>query len=393
MRDDWSERRSVLSQERCASQFWRRPGGSKGFRRRPLESLCAKLHRSTRFVGGPANIRCNEEIAKPCWRDIIGDACKAATPSFLSESECKGVLPVPRPYWSGQLQISLVSFGINLIPATESKSEIRFHQIDRRTGQRVRHQKVSSDEEEPLEKGDIVKGYEYSKGEYIQLEPEEIEQLRIPSRHTIEIEQFVHVDEIDPGYFEKPYFVLPENSSQAEAFAVVRRAIEETKQAGLGKIALAGRERLVAVTAPSDPRLRGLMAYTLRFAGEMRDAAEYFKEIKESTVDHDQLELAKELIRRKAAEFKPGKFTDTYETALHDLVDAKLKHVSLPKAREREPRSNVIDLMDALRRSVGEKGPKRKAVVRADGKPAREHGGKPGLKLMQPRGEKRRKSA
>src|SRR5580693_2959406 len=118
-----------------------------------------------------------------------------------------------RPFWSGQLQISLVSVGIKLIPATESKSEIRFHQIDRRTGERVRHQKVSSEDEEPVEKGEIVKGYEYSKGQYIQLEPGEIDQLRIESRHTIDLEQFVHAEEIDPAFYEKPYFVLPENAA------------------------------------------------------------------------------------------------------------------------------------------------------------------------------------
>jgi DNA end-binding protein Ku len=301
-----------------------------------------------------------------------------------------------RPFWSGQLQISLVSFGIKLIPATEAKSEIRFHQIDRRTGQRVRHQKVSSEDEEPVKKGDIVKGYEYSKGEYIQLEPDEIEQLRIPSRHTIELTQFVRAEEIDAAFYEKPYFLLPENSSQSEAFAVVRKALEETKEAGLGKIALGGRERLVAVSAPRNPKLRGMMAYTLRFEEELRNAADYFDEVKESKVDHDQLSLAKELIRKRTSEFKPEKFKDEYEAALHELIDAKLKHVAIPKEQRREPRGKVINLMDALRRSVGEESGRKKPVVRADGRPAKERGGKHGLKLMHSSaraGEKRRKSA
>jgi DNA end-binding protein Ku len=303
---------------------------------------------------------------------------------------------VARPFWSGQLRISLVSFGINLIPATEAKSEIRFHQIDRRTGERVRHQKVSSADEEPVEKGDIVKGYEYSKGEYIQLEPSEIEQLRIESRHTIELEQFVNSGEIDPAFYEKPYFVLPENSAQAEAFAVVRKALEETKRAGLGKFAMGGRERLVAVTAPNDPKLRGLMAYTLRFPEELRNAAVYFEDIKDHKVDRDQIALAKELIRRKSSTFKPDKFTDNYEAALRELIDAKLKHVAPPKQREREPRGKVINLMDALRRSVGEQSGKKKPVVRADGKTAREQVGKHGLRLMHSNSRgagKRRKSA
>jgi DNA end-binding protein Ku len=304
-----------------------------------------------------------------------------------------------RPSWSGQLRISLVSFGINLIPATESKSEIRFHQIDRNTGERVRHQKVSAGDEEPVEKGDIVKGYEYSKGQYIQLEPAEIENLRIPSKHTIELDQFVHVDEIDPAYFEKPYFVLPENAAQAEAFAVVREALKESKQIGLGKIAMSGRERLVAITAPTDPNLLGMMAYTLRFASELRSAREYFEGIKEPRIAGDELALAKELIKRKATAFEPEKFTDTYETALRELIDAKLKHVSIPQEQEREQRGKVINLMDALRQSVGEQTGKKKPVVRADGKPAKEKTSKEGLRLVNAGtatargGAKRRKSA
>jgi DNA end-binding protein Ku len=301
-----------------------------------------------------------------------------------------------RPFWSGQLQISLVSFGIDLIPATEAKSEIRFHQIDRRTGERIRHQKVSSEDEEPVEKGDIVKGYEYSKGEYIQLEPTEIERLRIESRHTIQLEQFVSAEEIDPAFYEKPYFVLPENPTQAEAFAVVREALEETKRVGIGKIAFGGRERLVAVAAPNDPKLRGIMAYTLRFSEELRSAAEYFEGIKSQKVDRDQLSLAKELIKRKSTTFEPAKFTDNYETALRELIDAKLKHVALPKQRDDQPRGKVINLMDALRRSVGEQSGRKKPVVRADGKPASERAGKSGLKLMHSNSRgaaKRRKSA
>lgn len=298
-----------------------------------------------------------------------------------------------RPYWSGQLQISLVSFGVQLIPATESKSEIRFHQIDRRTGERVRHQKVSSGDEEPVEKGDIVKGYEYSKGEYIQIEPDEIEQLRIASRKAIALEQFVHVDEVDPAFFEKPYFVLPENASQAEAFAVVRKALEETKTIGLGKFAVAGRERLVGIGAPFDPKLRGMMAYLLHFAEELRNAKEYFEDIKEHKVDRDQLSLAKELIKRNSAAFDPGHFKDDYEAALRELVEAKLKHIPLPKERNEEPRGKVVNLMDALRRSVGEAGGKKKPPVRADGTIGKARG-EGGLKLVTARGrEKRRKSA
>jgi DNA end-binding protein Ku len=255
-----------------------------------------------------------------------------------------------RPYWSGQIQISLVSFGVKLFPATEAKSEIRFHQLSRKTGERVKHQKVSGDEG-PVEKADIVKGYEYRKGEYIQIEPEEIEQLRIPSRHTLEVTQFVDQGELDPEFFEKPYFVVPENDVQAEAFAVVRRALQETKKMALGKIAFGGREHLVGVAAPEDDTQAGMMAYVMRYAEELRDPAEYFKEIKKVTVDEDQLSLAKELIKRKAAKFAPEKFKDEYEAALREMIEAKVKHA--PISKEPAPKSaKVINLMDALRKSV-----------------------------------------
>ena len=161
---------------------------------------------------------------------------------------------MPRPYWSGHLQISLVSFGIKLFPATEAKSEIRFHQLNRKSGERIKHQKVSSDEG-PVENSDIVKGYEYRKGEYVMIEPDEIEHLRIPSKHTLEVTQFVDAEELDPEFFEKPYFVVPENDVQAEAFAVVRKALQATKKVGLGKIAFGGREHLIAISAPHDEKL------------------------------------------------------------------------------------------------------------------------------------------
>jgi DNA end-binding protein Ku len=256
-----------------------------------------------------------------------------------------------RPYWSGQIQISLVSFGIKLFPATEAKSEIRFHQLSRKTGERIKHQKVSGDEG-PVEKSDIVKGYEYRKGEYISIEPEEIENLRIPSRHTLEVTQFVDSDELGPEFFEKPYFVVPENDVQAEAFAVVRKALQSSKKVALGKIAFGGREHLVAVTAPTDDKLAGMMAYTMRYAEELRDPADYFNDIKKVTVDEDQLSLAKELIKRKATKFTPEKFKDEYEAALRTMVEAKVRHAPIPQDEPASKSAKVINLMDALRKSV-----------------------------------------
>jgi len=256
-----------------------------------------------------------------------------------------------RPYWSGQIQISLVSFGVKLFPATEAKGEIHFHQLSRKTGERVKHQKISGDEG-PIEKSDIVKGYEYRKGEYISVEPEEIENLRIPSRHSLEVTQFVDEDEVDPAFFEKPYFVVPESDVQAEAFAVVRKALQSTKKAALGKIAFGGREHLVAIAAPADDKLAGMMAYTMRYSEELRDPAEYFRDIKKVTIDEDQLSLAKELIKRKTAKFAPEKFKDEYEAALRQMIEAKIQHAPLPQEEPAPKSAKVINLMDALRKSV-----------------------------------------
>jgi DNA end-binding protein Ku len=297
-----------------------------------------------------------------------------------------------RPFWSGHIQISLVSFGVKLFPAVEAKSEIRFHQISRKTGERVRHQKVSTSDQEPVENDDVVKGYEYSKGEYIQIEPAEIAELRIASRSAIEIQQFVDMEELAPALFEKPYFVFPENDAQANAFSVVKKALQQTRKAGLGKIAVGGREHLIAISAPSDAKLAGMMGYFLRYAEEIQDAGKYFSEVKTGKVDEDQLALAKELIKRKTQTFDPHKFTDDYEVALRELVDAKLKHIPLPR-QQASPRGKVINLMDALRRSVKEPPEKKKPVARAGVSAAKE---KPGPRLIQSSAkaaDKRRKSA
>jgi len=270
---------------------------------------------------------------------------------------------LPRPYWSGQIQISLVSFGVKLFVATEAKGEVRFHQISRRTGERIRHQKVlaSALEQSPdeaaasVEKDEIVKGYEYRKGEYVLIEPSEIANLRVPSKHTVDIQQFVSLDEVPPEYLEKPYFVVPENDIQAEAFAVVRAALAKSKKAGLGKIAFGGREHILALTAAPDEDGGSMMAYTMRYQEELRKPAEYFHDIKKVKIDRDSLELAESLIKKRTAKFDPSKFTDGYETALKELVEAKIKHLPVPHDEVvAPPRGQVINLMDALRKSLGE---------------------------------------
>ena len=256
-----------------------------------------------------------------------------------------------RPYWSGQFQLSLVSFGIQLFPATEAKSEVHFHQLDRKTGQRVKHQNVTG-EDTPVEKDEIVKGYEYTKGEYVTVEQEDIDNVRIPSRQTLSVAQFVDRSALDLKFFEKPYFVTPDGSSQAEAFAVVRKAMQSTAKVAVGKIAFGGREHLIALVAPEKDDELGMMAYTMRYAEELRDPSEYFGNIKAVAIDDDQLSLAKELIQRKVSAFDPAKYTDEYEAALRAMVEAKIKHAPIPRDSPAPKATNVISLMDALRKSV-----------------------------------------
>jgi DNA end-binding protein Ku len=264
-----------------------------------------------------------------------------------------------RPYWTGNIQISLVSFGVSLYVATESKSQISFHQISRKTGERIRHQKVLESAAEnneattAVEKDEIVKGYEYQKGQYVIIEPAELENLRVPSKHTIAVSQFVDSADLTPEYVEKPYFVVPENDSQAEAFTVVRQALVDTGKVAIGKVAFSGRENIVAV-APAPGYDRGMMAYTLRFQNELRNMSDYFRDIKPTAVEKDSLELAETLIKRMSAKLDLSKFEDGYEVAVKALVEAKVHNLPVPiDEAPRQQSAKVVNLMDALRKSIG----------------------------------------
>jgi DNA end-binding protein Ku len=302
-----------------------------------------------------------------------------------------------RPYWSGQLQISLVSFGVSLYVATESKSGISFHQISRSTGERVRHQKVlqsAVDNDEPgdvVQKDEIVKGYEYSKGKYVIIEPSELENLRVPSKHNIDVSQFIDLDELNPQYIEKLYFVVPENDAQAEAFAVVRLALLNTGKVAIGKVSFSGRENIIAVTAAGTEG-HGMMAYTLRYQNELRNQRDYFRDIKETPIQQDSLELAEALIAKRATKFDISKFEDGYEVAVKELVEAKINNLPVPRD-EAPPVSTgkVINLMDALRKSLSNEG----AVGRTTKKPAASAKEPPrkGIGLVKPPGKGKRKSA
>jgi DNA end-binding protein Ku len=270
---------------------------------------------------------------------------------------CEEVVIVARPYWSGQLQISLVSFGIQLFPAVEAASEISFHQLDRRTGERVHHLNVI-DGNDPVDKDEIVKGYEYQPGKYVAIEPEEVDRLRIESQKTLEIAQFVSLDEIPLALFEKPYFVLPDGDKQAAAFAVVQKALAKSRKAGLGEIVFAGREHLVAVAAAEGEKSAGLMAYALRYRGELRNPEEYFGDIKAQAVDARQLTMANELIEHYTRPLDLDAFKDDYEDALRKLVDAKVKKQPLPLEEKTHRKAKVIDMMDALKQSLKASGPR-----------------------------------
>src|SRR5579863_5031844 len=275
-----------------------------------------------------------------------------------------------RPFWSGQLRISLVSFGIQLFPATSAASEISFHQIDRKTHQRVHHLNVINGEQ-PVDKSDIVKGYEYSKGKYVILEPDEVKKLRLETQRSIDVAQIVDANELPPALFEKPYFVVPDpKSGSIEAFAVVRTAMQQADKVAIGEVAFGGREHLIAIAPASEKESRGLMAYTLRYAEELRDAKDYFGSIKEHAVDKKELALANDLIRAQSAPFHLDDFKDDYEAALHELIEARRTKSPLPVA-ESKPRAKVVSLMDALKRSVSESSHEQKLSKPATSRPSK----------------------
>jgi DNA end-binding protein Ku len=257
-----------------------------------------------------------------------------------------------RPFWSGQLRISLVSFGIQLFPATSSTSEIALHQIDRKTRQRVHHLNVINGDQ-PVDNSEIVKGYEVSKGKYVIVEPKEIKELRLETQSSIDIAQFVDPKELPPYLFEKPYFMVPDPKGSVEAYTVIREAMVQAGKVAIGEVAFGGREHLMAIAPYPDKNTRGLMAYTLRYAEELRDAKTYFGGIDERAIDKKQLALANELIRAQSAPFRLGDFKDDYEAALRELIEAKRTETPLPVS-EGKPRAKVINLMDALKRSVSE---------------------------------------
>jgi len=260
-----------------------------------------------------------------------------------------------RAYWKGQIRLALVSIPVEIFSATKSGAQIAFNQIHEPTGKRIKYEKVvpgigAVDPEE------IVRGYQYEKGSYVVVDDEELDAVKLESKKTLELTQFVDYDEVDVLYFEKPYFVVPADDLAEEAFIVLREALRRTRKMGIGQLALRGREYLVSIK----PCGRGIVLETLRYADEVNKARDYFRDISEGKPDTELLDLAETLIDKKTAEFDASKFHDRYIEALHDLIERKKKGATIqPEAEDAPARGgNVIDLMAALKRSIERPGEK-----------------------------------
>jgi DNA end-binding protein Ku len=253
----------------------------------------------------------------------------------------------PRPNWKGFLKLSLVSCAVALYPATSTSERIRFHIINRKTGNRIRNDGIDAETGQPVEPEDRVKGYEIEKGQYVLVEDEELDNIALASTHTIDIDKFVPMAEVDRIYLDESFYIVPQDEVAQEAFAVVREAMRKEDLAGLARIVIYRREHLLLLR----PRGKGLMATTLRYRDEVRDEKDYFDDIANVKVPADMLKLASHILESKKGHFEPDEFEDRYENALKDLIKAKRAGKAPPVLSEPRP-SNVINLMDALRRSA-----------------------------------------
>jgi DNA end-binding protein Ku len=270
----------------------------------------------------------------------------------------------PRAYWKGYLRLSLVSCPIQLFPATSEREKIRFHQLNKDTGNRVRYRKVDEATGDEVEQENIIKGYEVEKGQYLELTAEELEAAAIESNRMIDISEFVPEKEIDELYLASPYYIVPDGDVGAQAFAVIREAIKEEGMVALGRVVFTSREHVIGLK----PRGKGMLGVTLRYPYEVRKEDEYFDGIPDETVTKDMLELARHIVESKAGHFHPEKFEDHYENALKDLLKKK-QHGEKIVAKGEKPPAKIINLMDALRKSAqadsarpSERSPARRAA-------------------------------
>ena len=277
-------------------------------------------------------------------------------------------MPASRPIWKGQLRLSLVSIAVELYTATKANAKPSFRQIHEPSGKPIHYEKVV-DGIGPVDHDEIMKGFEYEKGDYVLLTDEEIDAVKLETRKTLELTQFVSSSEIDPLYFDKSYYMVPSDDLANDAFIVIRDALRQSDKIGLGQLALRGKEYLVAVK----PAGKGLLLETLHYEAELRKADPYFADIPAKKADPDLLEVATALIDKKTDKFDAGVFKDHYQAALRELIARKLKNKGRKITAEQEPaeskpaRSNVIDLMSALKSSLegGKKAPAKKPVAKA----------------------------
>ena len=254
----------------------------------------------------------------------------------------------PRANWKGFLRLSLVTCPVALYPATSESEKISFNQLNRATGHRIKYLKVDSDTGDEVPNEDIVKAYAIDKETFIEVSKEELEEVALESTRTIEIDEFVEKSDIDPRYLIRPYYLRPDGKIGHDAFAVIRETIREMNKVAIGRVVLTNREHIIALEAMD----KGLIGTLLRYPYEVRDPAEYFDEIDDVKVTKDMLDLARHIVEQKSGSFEPGKFEDQYETALIDLINKK--RAGKPITPKERPRGeNVVDLMDALRKSIG----------------------------------------
>ncbi|WP_420965999.1 Ku protein [Bradyrhizobium sp. B120] len=254
----------------------------------------------------------------------------------------------PRANWKGFLRLSLVTCPVALYPATSESEKVSFNQLNRKTGHRIKYAKVDADTGEEVANEDIVKGYKVDDDTFIEVSREELENVALESTRTIEIDEFVDRSEIDPRYLIRPYYLCPDGKVGHDAFAVIRETIREMNKVAIGRVVLTNREHIIAL----EPFDKGVMGTLLRYPYEVRSAGEYFDDIQDVKVTKDMLDLARHIVNQKAAHFEPDRFQDQYETALIDLINRK--RAGKPIAAKERPRGeNVVDLMDALRKSIG----------------------------------------
>ena len=284
-----------------------------------------------------------------------------------------------RAYWQGQIRLALVSIPVEIYSATRSGATIAFHQIHEPSGKRVQYEKVVPGIG-PVDRDEIIKGYEYKKGNYVLLDEDEIEAVKLESKKTLDLSQFVDADGIDPIYFDKPYYVVPADDLAEEAFIVLREALRRSKKIGIGQLAMRGREYVVSLK----PCGRGMVLETLRYDDELNKAQSYFRTIGEAKPDEDLLDLATTLIDKKSGEFDASDFHNRYVDALKDLIEQKIKNkgarIETPEEDEKPMRgTNVVDLMAALKKSLDRPGPG-PADAANDRKPARKTAAKSSTK-------------